>query len=55
MKRKLGLVLAAILYFAAVDFAGAEDLGPLFKKIKDGIYVYSCQPLDIHGPVNAGF
>ena len=44
MKLKVRLVLATILYFSSVCMVSAQDLGPLFKKMKDGIYVYTGKP-----------
>ena len=44
MKLKVRLLLATILYFASVCILNAQDLGPLFKKMKDGIYVYAGKP-----------
>ena len=46
MKLKVRLVLATILYFSSVCMVSAQDLGPLFKKMKDGIYVYTGKPSD---------
>jgi len=40
MNRKLRAVVAALLYIVFPSFVGAQDLGPQFQKIKDGIYVY---------------
>ena len=40
MHTRLRLVGAAIVYFAATCGVWAQDLGPQFQKIKDGIYVY---------------
>ena len=40
MNRKLRAVVAALLYLVFPSFVGAQDLGPQFQKIKDGIYVY---------------
>jgi hypothetical protein len=40
MNTKLRLIVAAILYFASVCLVWAQDLGPQFKKFKEGIYVY---------------
>ena len=40
MKTKLTLVLGAMLYLASTCIAWAQDLGPHFKKLKEGIYVY---------------
>src|SRR6185436_2908479 len=39
MKTKLALCLAAIIYLSAP--APAQELGPGFKKVKDGIFVYA--------------
>jgi len=39
MKTKLALCLAAIIYLSAP--APAQELGPAFKKVKDGIFVYA--------------
>ncbi len=42
MKRRFGtLSLAAIAFFLSAPPAGAQDLGPGFTKVKDGIYVYA--------------
>lgn len=38
MKKFTAIVFAALLLYAVR--APAQDLGPPFKKIKDGIYVY---------------
>jgi cyclase len=40
MNRKLRVVVAALLYLAFTPVVDAQDLGPQFRKIKDGIYVY---------------
>jgi cyclase len=40
MKPKYRLVVIALLYFVVVSAAGAQDLGPNIRKLKDGIYVY---------------
>jgi cyclase len=40
MTRKRSLVFAAVLYSGCALVAHAQDLGPQFQKIKDGIYVY---------------
>ena len=44
MKAKTSLILAAIISLLLVRSVDAQDLGPLFKKIKDGIYVYTGKP-----------
>jgi glyoxylase-like metal-dependent hydrolase (beta-lactamase superfamily II) len=44
MKAKSALVFAAILFLLPVRSIEAQDLGPLFKKIKDGIYIYTGKP-----------
>ena len=41
MKVKFRLVAAVCFYFAATCAVQAQDLGPHFKKVKDGIYVYA--------------
>ena len=42
MKRRFGtLSLAAIAFFLCTPPAGAQDLGPGFTKVKEGIYVYA--------------
>jgi cyclase len=41
---RLRLVAAALLYCAFTCTALAQDLGPLFKKVNDGIYVYAGKP-----------
>ena len=42
MKRRFGtLSLAAIVFFLCTPSAGAQDLGPGFTKVKDGIYVFA--------------
>ena len=42
MKRRFGtLSLAAIAFFLCTPSAGAQDLGPGFTKVKDGIYVFA--------------
>jgi glyoxylase-like metal-dependent hydrolase (beta-lactamase superfamily II) len=42
MKRRFGtLSLAAIVFFLCTPPAGAQELGPGFHKIKDGIYVFA--------------
>jgi glyoxylase-like metal-dependent hydrolase (beta-lactamase superfamily II) len=43
MKAKLRLFVAGLIYLASVSAAQAQDLGPHFKKVKDGIYVYAGQ------------
>jgi cyclase len=40
MKPKFALIVVALLSFACACAAGAQDLGPNIRKIKDGIYVY---------------
>jgi len=40
MNTKLRLVVTALLYCASGCVVQAQDLGPQFRKIKDGIYVY---------------
>ena len=40
MKTKLTSILAAAVSLLFVRVAGAQDLGPQIKQIKDGIYVY---------------
>ncbi|HEX9443368.1 MAG TPA: hypothetical protein VGA73_04575, partial [Candidatus Binatia bacterium] len=42
MKKFPALVFAALLLLAAR--APAQDLGPQFKKVKDGIFVYTGKP-----------
>ena len=44
MKFKLITILAALVAFLFVGSLPAQDLGPQFKKIKDGIYVYAGKP-----------
>jgi cyclase len=44
MKLKVRILLGTILYFSSVCMVSAQDLGPLFKKMKDGIYVYTGKP-----------
>ena len=42
MKRRFGtLSLAAMAFFLCTPPAGAQDLGPGFTKVKDGIYVFA--------------
>jgi len=40
MKAKTSLILAAIISLVLVRSVDAQDLGPQFKKFKEGIYVY---------------
>src|SRR5215471_4315168 len=45
MKIRAGSVLFCVLYFLLVSpNLSAQDLGPLFKRMKDGIYVYAGKP-----------
>jgi cyclase len=44
MSAKLRFAAGAIFYFGFTCFVWAQDLGPQFKKIKDGIYVYAGRP-----------
>jgi cyclase len=46
MRIKLALAIAALLGVFSVRVVAAQDLGPKFKKIKDGIYVYAGRPGD---------
>jgi cyclase len=46
MKAKTFGCWTAVLYLFSVGVAAAQDLGPHFKKIKDGIYVYAQKPAD---------
>ena len=47
MKKKPASVLLFILYFLFVAaHLSAQDLGPHFRKIKEGIYVYAQKPAD---------
>ena len=41
MKTKLIIVLATIFFFSALESLFAQDLGPQFKKVSEGIYVYA--------------
>ena len=41
MKTKLFGCLIAVVYLSLAMPAAAQDLGPQFKKVKDGIYVYA--------------
>jgi cyclase len=43
MKTKPFGCWTAVLYLFSVGIAAAQELGPQFKKIKDGIYVYTAQ------------
>ena len=43
MKAKTFGCWTAVLYLFSVGVAAAQELGPQFKKIKDGIYVYTAQ------------
>src|SRR5262249_43684360 len=40
MKAKASLMLMAIVSLAVVRSVDAQDLGPQFQKVKEGIYVY---------------
>ena len=40
MKAKTSLMLMAIISLALVRSVDAQDLGPQFQKVKEGIYVY---------------
>ena len=40
MRAKASLVLMAVISFVLVRSVGAQDLGPQFQKVKEGIYVY---------------
>ncbi len=44
MKAKLSFIAAVGFYCAAVGVVWAQELGPQFKKIKEGIYVYAGRP-----------
>ena len=46
MKAKTFGCWTAVLYLFSVEVAAAQDLGPHFRKIKDGIYVYAQKPAD---------
>jgi cyclase len=46
MKAKTFGCWTAVLYLFSVGVAAAQDLGPHFKKIKDGVYVYAQKPAD---------
>ena len=46
MKAKTFGCWTAVLYLFSVGVAAAQDLGPHFRKIKDGIYVYAQKPAD---------
>jgi hypothetical protein len=41
VKTKLIIVLATIFFFSALESLFAQDLGPQFKKVSEGIYVYA--------------
>ena len=41
MKTKLIIVLVTIFFFGALESLPAQDLGPQFKKVSEGIYVYA--------------
>ena len=41
MKTKIIIVLATIFFFSALESLFAQDLGPQFKKVSEGIYVYA--------------
>ena len=41
MKSKLAGCWTVLLYFLSLTLAAAQDLGPGFKKVKDGIFVYA--------------
>jgi len=41
MKTKLIIVLVTIFFFGALESLFAQDLGPQFKKVSEGIYVYA--------------
>src|SRR5215510_13434714 len=43
MKTKTFGCWTAVLYLFSVGVTAAQELGPQFKKIKDGIYVYTAQ------------
>ena len=43
MKTKLIIVLATIFFFSALESLFAQDLGPQFKKVSEGIYVYAAR------------
>ena len=40
MKAKTSLMLMAVISFVLVRSVGAQDLGPQFQKVKEGVYVY---------------
>ena len=46
MKAKTFGCWTVVLYLFSVGVAAAQDLGPHFRKIKDGIYVYAQKPAD---------
>ena len=46
MKIKLSLIFIIIVLLLASRELAAQELGPHFKKIKEGIYVYAQKPAD---------
>jgi hypothetical protein len=41
VKTKIIIVLVTIFFFGALESLPAQDLGPQFKKVSEGIYVYA--------------
>ena len=41
MKTKIIIVLVTIFFFGALESLPAQDPGPQFKKVSEGIYVYA--------------
>lgn len=41
MKTKIIIALATIFFLGAVGRLSAQELGPEFKKVSEGIYVYA--------------
>jgi glyoxylase-like metal-dependent hydrolase (beta-lactamase superfamily II) len=51
MKTKLALTFAVSVSLLTVRILAAQDLGPHFKKIKEGIYVYAQNPADSNATI----
>ena len=51
MRLKVLAALVATIGAIVVGLAGAQELGPHFKKLKDGIFVYSQNPADSNATI----
>ena len=51
MRLKVFLALVVTIGAITANVAGAQELGPHFTKIKDGIFVYSQKPADSNATI----